>query len=54
MHFLGVAGMPRRIPDYPDSFFYFNFISSWGSVLSFFSLIVFFLLILDSFIDKKK
>ena len=53
MHFLGVAGMPRRIPDYPDSFYLFNFISSWGSILSIFSLIFFFLLLLDSFLTTK-
>ena len=28
MHFLGVAGMPRRIPDYPDAFHIFNKIAS--------------------------
>jgi cytochrome c oxidase subunit 1 len=48
MHFLGVAGMPRRIPDYPDAFYIFNFIASWGSSLSFFSLTIFFCLIFDS------
>jgi cytochrome c oxidase subunit 1 len=30
MHWLGVAGMPRRIPDYPDAFYTFNKIASWG------------------------
>lgn len=49
MHFLGVAGMPRRIPDYPDAFYLFNFVSSWGSFLSFISVIIFFIVVLDSF-----
>jgi cytochrome c oxidase subunit 1 len=34
MHFLGVASMPRRIPDYPDAFYMFNKIASWGSYVS--------------------
>jgi heme/copper-type cytochrome/quinol oxidase subunit 1 len=43
MHFLGVAGMPRRIPDYPDAFLMFNKIASWGSYISVISVVVFFL-----------
>jgi hypothetical protein len=41
MHFLGLAGMPRRIPDYPDHFEFWNRVSSFGAMLTLVSFIVF-------------
>ena len=49
MHFLGIAGMPRRIPDYPDAYLMFNRIASYGSYVSALSAIFFFYVIFVAF-----
>jgi cytochrome c oxidase subunit I len=41
MHFLGLAGMPRRYADYPDAFAGWNFVAPIGSYISFAGLLVF-------------
>jgi cytochrome c oxidase subunit 1 len=40
-HFLGLAGMPRRVADYPDAFAGWNYVSSIGAYLSASGLVVF-------------
>merc|ERR1719147_487184 len=45
MHFLGLAGIPRRYSDFPDRFIYRNVFSRVGSIISTVS-VIFFLFIL--------
>ena len=47
-HFLGLAGMPRRIPDYPDAYAGYNYISSFGSYVSVFAIIIFFVVVYET------
>jgi cytochrome c oxidase subunit I len=54
MHWLGVAGMPRRIPDYPDAFYLFNKIASWGSYISAASFVFFFFLLFEAFYSSRE
>jgi cytochrome c oxidase subunit 1 len=52
MHFLGMNGMPRRIPDYPDSYQNLNTLCSLGSLISISSLVVF-LIIVKNLLNNK-
>ncbi len=55
MHFLGLAGMQRRIPDYPDAFTYWNqFCSTWGYIIMAVSIGVFFVNLFWSLLAGKK
>jgi len=54
MHFSGLAGMPRRIPDYPDAYTGWNTISSSGAAIIAISLVVFIILFLQMLFNGKK
>jgi cytochrome c oxidase subunit 1 len=53
-HFLGLAGMPRRVVDYPDAFAGWNYVSSIGSYISGIGLVVFLVGIAYAFAQKNK
>jgi cytochrome c oxidase subunit 1 len=53
-HFLGLAGMPRRIPDYPTQFADFNMVSSIGGFLFGFSQLFFLWAIMSSVKGRVK
>ncbi len=54
MHFLGQQGMPRRIPDYPDQFAFYNKIASYGYAIMALGMLIFFVNLVVSFSSKKR
>ncbi|MBV9955142.1 MAG: cytochrome c oxidase subunit I [Pseudolabrys sp.] len=52
-HFLGLAGMPRRYVDYPDAFAGWNLVSSYGSYISGFGVLIFFFGMAEAFSKKR-
>ena len=54
MHFSGLAGMPRRIPDYPDAFAGWNYVSSIGAYISVFAAFFFVFVVIEAFARKEK
>lgn len=54
MHFLGLAGMPRRIPDYPDAFAGWNAVASFGSLISAISVLFFFYIVYNTLTSEPQ
>ena len=54
MHFLGLAGMPRRIPDFPDAYSGWNAVASYGSYISAFGVLIFLLVLYRTFTAGEK
>jgi cytochrome c oxidase subunit I len=54
MHFLGLAGMPRRIPDYPDAYSGWNAVATFGSYITTVSALFFFYVIYVTLTEGEK
>jgi cytochrome c oxidase subunit I len=52
-HFLGFAGMPRRVIDYTDAYWLWNFVSSIGAFIAGVGTLVFLYVIYDAFKAKR-
>jgi len=53
IHFLGLAGIPRRYSDYPDSYQFWNIIASVGSIISVVSVIFFLFILWESLVSHR-
>jgi heme/copper-type cytochrome/quinol oxidase subunit 1 len=52
-HFLGLRGMPRRYSDYPDCFYAWNKISSIGSLITVFRVMLFVVILFEAFTSQR-
>jgi cytochrome c oxidase subunit 1 len=54
MHFLGLAGMPRRVADYPAAFADWNFVSSIGAYIGFASTLFFVFVVFHTLLAGRR
>jgi cytochrome c oxidase subunit 1 len=54
MHFLGLAGMPRRYADYPDAYAGWNYVASIGAFIAGFGVLIFLAMVAEAFAKKRK
>ena len=54
MHFLGLQGMPRRYPDYPDAYAHWNQVATIGYMIMAASMIIFFVNVILSLLAGRK
>lgn len=52
-HFLGLAGIPRRYADYPDCFYAWNKVSSLGSFMTVFRVLLFVVILWERFVTQR-
>jgi len=53
-HFLGLQGMPRRYVDYADGFALWNYVSTVGYMIMLVGMVLFFLVLIDAMIRRRK
>jgi len=54
MHFLGNSGMPRRYPDYPEAFAYWNGVASMGYAIMAVGILIFFVNVIWSLLAGRR
>jgi len=53
IHFLGLAGIPRRYSDYPDTFIFWNMVSRTGSIISLVAVLYFIFILWEALVSHR-